>query len=242
LAGPVVLIVGLGEVGRPLSEILQKTYECVAVDIQPVSVNRPCSVMHVCYPFQIKDFAGTTARYTEQYRPELVIINSTVAPGTTRKVSEAIKGVPVVYSPVRGKHARMVSDMLKYAKFVAGFDAGSSQAAEEHFRKAGFKTDRFRTPEIAETSKLLETTYLGVLIAWAQEVERIAKHAGASFDEVNAFIKEIDFLPSHVFPGVIGGHCVMPNIAILKTQLKSDFLNLIEMSDEQKRKESGVPA
>lgn len=242
MAGPVVLIVGLGEVGRPLSEILRKAYECVGVDIQPVSLDRRCSVMHVCYPFQMKDFVGTTAGYVEQYRPELVIINSTVAPGTTRKVSEAIKSVPVVYSPVRGKHARMVADMLKYAKFVAGFDPRSTQASEEHFRKAGFKTDHFRTPEIAETSKLLETTYLGVLIAWAQEVERIAKHCGASFDEVNAFIKEIDFLPSQVFPGVIGGHCVMPNIAILKTQLKSEFLNLIEMSDEQKRKDSGVPA
>ena len=52
---------------------------------------------------------------------------------------------------------------------------------------------------------------------------------------MNQFVKEVDFLPSHVFPGVIGGHCVMPNIAILKSFVESEFLDLILKSNQHKK-------
>jgi UDP-N-acetyl-D-mannosaminuronate dehydrogenase len=229
----IVIVAGMGEVGRPLSEILSRTYECVGIDVTPVQIDRPCSVMHICYPFQIQDFVGTTVSYVESYQPDLVVINSTLGIGTTRKVQERVHR-PVVYSPVRGKHARMVQDMLHYQKFVAGFDAQSTQLAAQHFARAGFEVATFGTPELGELSKLVETTWLGVLICWAQEVERMAGECGASYEEVNAFIQEIDFLPSHVFPGRIGGHCVMPNIAILRDRFASRLLDAVVESNEAK--------
>jgi UDP-N-acetyl-D-mannosaminuronate dehydrogenase len=235
LTDKVVLVIGLGEVGRPLLNIFSKSFECVGVDILSAEMNRPCSVLHVCYPFQIDDFVGTTAGYVAKYQPELTIIHSTVAPGTVRKVEQASGGLPVAYSPVRGKHARMEADLMRYKKFVAASRPEVAEKAAEHLSRAGFRTATFRTPELGELSKLLETTYLGVLIAWMQEVERFAVQYGASAEEVNAFIEEIDFLPSHIFPGHIGGHCVMPNIEILRSQFDSAFLDAIVDSNELKR-------
>jgi UDP-N-acetyl-D-mannosaminuronate dehydrogenase len=234
----VVVVAGVGEVGRPLLRILEKTYECVAVDIEPVEIDKPCAVLHICYPFQIPDFIRTTARYVEKYQPELIIINSTVAPGTTRKVQEAVGHRAVAYSPVRGKHARMDADMLRYKKFVGAPDRKALEKAVGHFQQAGFKTGTFRNPELAELSKLLETTYLGILIGWAQEVERLAARYEGAFEDVNAFVEEIDFLPSHIYPGIIGGHCVMPNIAILRSQFKSDFLDAVVNSNAIKQQET----
>lgn len=231
----VVVVAGMGEVGRPLLRILSKRFECAGVDIKPLNIGQPCSIMHVCYPFQISDFVGTTVSYVNKYRPTLTIINSTVAPGTTRKVQEAVGDQAVAYSPVRGKHARMETDMLRYKKFVAALRPDALQHALGHFRQAGFQTATFRTPEIAEISKLIETTYLGILIAWAQETERFAAVYDGSFEEVRVFIEEIDFLPSHIFPGYIGGHCVIPNINMLQTQFKSKFLETIVESNELKR-------
>jgi UDP-glucose 6-dehydrogenase len=236
LAESTVIIVGMGEVGRPLFDILSRAYTCVGVDVEPVQIDRPCSVLHICFPYQMKDFVGTAASYVEKYKPELTIINSTLGVGTTRKLQERVQS-PVAYSPVRGKHAKMVQDMLHYRKFVAGFDSKSTQSAAEHFAKAGFQVEEFRTPEVGELSKLLETTWLGVLIGWAQDVERMAGECGASYEEVNAFIKEISFLPSNVFPGRIGGHCVMPNIAILRTKFSSNYLDAITDSNERKEHE-----
>jgi hypothetical protein len=65
----------------------------------------------------------------------------------------------------------------------------------------------------------------------------MAARYGASYEEVNEFIKEISFLPSHVFPGRIGGHCVMSNIAILRANTSSKLLDAIVESNEVKEKE-----
>jgi len=229
----VVIVVGQGEIGKPLQKILSRTQQCVGVDIEPVEVAGPCSTMHICYPYQIPDFVGTTVAYIRKYRPELTIIHSTVVPGTTRRVYEE-SGARLAYSPARGKHVRMEEDLLRYKKFVAGTDDISTTLALEHFTAAGFCTDHFRTPEIGELAKLIETTWLAILIGWAQEVERFAESYGASFEEVNAFIREIDFLPSHIFPGRIGGHCVMPNIELLQQRIQSQFLDTVVLSNAKK--------
>jgi UDP-N-acetyl-D-mannosaminuronate dehydrogenase len=230
-------VIGLGEVGHPLLHILSRTFACEGIDLQPVEIHQPCSVLHICYPFQIAAFIATTAAYIDKYRPRLTIIHSTVAPGTLRAVEDATNGAAVAYSPVRGKHARMESELLHYTKFVASSRPTVSQGAVEHLRAAGFKTDTFRTPEIAELSKLLETTYLGILIAWAQEMERFAAQHSASAEEIKAFFQEIDFLPSNIFPGHIGGHCVMPNIEILRSQFQSHFLDAVVDSNERKHQQ-----
>lgn len=232
MSDEVVIVVGLGEVGRPLLNILSKSYECVGVDIDPVEIAKRCSVMHICFPFQIPDFIGESCEYIARYRPQYAVVNSTVAPGTTRALAER-SGVPVAYSPVRGKHAKMETDMLRYKKFVAADDLKVTDAIIRHYCGAGFRTDRFPSTEIGELSKLLETTWLGVLVGWAQEVERLAESYGSTYDDVNSFIQEIDFLP-HIYPGFIGGHCVMPNIAILRASLQSDFLDAISKGNELK--------
>ena len=232
----IVIVAGMGEVGRPLLAILGRTYECAGIDLAPDHSDRPCSVLHVCYPFQIQDFLGATVSYIEKYQPQLTIINSTVAPGITRKIQQLVDK-PVAYSPVRAKHVRMEQDLLHYRKFVAGLKPQVTQQAAQHFARAGFQVGTFPSPEIAELSKLLETSWLGVLVGWAQEVERMAAQYGASYEEVNTFIKEVDFLPSHVFPGHIGGHCVMPNIDILRSMFPSKFLDAVVESNQAKEQE-----
>jgi len=231
-----VIVAGLGEVGAPLLNILKSVYQTAGVDISPVDVPGRCSVLHVCYPFQIPDFVGTTAAYIEKYKPQLVIVNSTVGVGTTRAIQERVE-IPVIYSPVRGKHAKMEQDMLRYQKFVAGATPTATQMAAEHFAGAGFKVATFPTFEAGEVSKLLETTWLGMIVGWAQEMERMARQCGAEYEHINAFMKEIDYLPKNVFPGYIGGHCVMPNIAILRKHFSSHFLDAVVESNECKEKE-----
>ena len=122
-----IVVVGLGEVGKPLFELASQYHDTVGVDIAPVEVPGAVDVLHICYPFQIKDFVGETARYIERYKPNVTVINSTVAIGTTRAVAERTKAA-VVNSPVRGKHARMLDDMRKYIKFLGAID-GSSRGA-----------------------------------------------------------------------------------------------------------------
>ena len=234
-----VVIVGLGEIGKPLLEIMKGRYRTFGVDInQPAPVSQ-CDVMHICFPFRSDKFVRQVVEYIHQYRPALTVINSTVAPGTTRSVAVE-SGTAVVNSPVRGKHARMEEELLHYTKFVGALDPRSGQCAVEHFEGIGMKAKLLASPEASEIAKLTETTYLGLLTAWAQEIERYCAKLGANYDEVVSFYDEIKFFPPvKYFPGVIGGHCVMPNIAILRQQFSSGLLEAIVKSNTLKQKNLG---
>ena len=232
-----VIVVGLGQIGKPLFELIADKYDAIGVDIDPAEVSGACYILHVCYPFDIRDFIGTTSRYMEIYNPRLTIINSTVAIGTTRMLHNKT-GRPIVHSPVRGKHAKMRSELLYYTKFIGGTDMNATATAAEHFKALGMRTMILPSPESTELAKLTETSYFGLLIAWAQEVERYCKRVGVDYDDVTSFYSEIKFFPQvKYFPGVIGGHCVMPNIEILKRTFDSDILEAIKNSDELKAKE-----
>jgi UDP-glucose 6-dehydrogenase len=94
------------------------------------------------------------------------------------------------------------------------------------------------TPEALELAKLLETTYFGLLIAWAQEMNRFSETVSADYVEVGKFFREIAYLPNVLFqPGFIGGHCVMPNIDLLQQRFPSEFLQVVKGSNETRKAE-----
>jgi UDP-N-acetyl-D-mannosaminuronate dehydrogenase len=229
-----VVVLGLGEVGKPLLELTSKYHETVGVDVAPVEGIGKVDVLHVCYPFQIKNFILETVRYIGQFQPTLTVINSTVGVGTTRAIAER-SGHMVVNSPVRGKHSRMLAELKSYTKFIGAADETAGKLAEEHFQSVGLKTKVLSSPEASELAKLAETTYFGVLIAWAQELERYCDEFGAAYDEVVSFQEEVKFFPPvQYFPGVIGGHCVMPNIEILTSLKPSTILKAVQSSNKAK--------
>lgn len=229
-----VVVVGLGEIGKPLFQLISTCHEVVGVDISPARPVDKTDVMHVCYPFQIKDFVGETTRYIELFKPALTVINSTVAVGTTRAIAERT-GTAVVNSPVRGKHARMLEDLRSYTKFVGALDPAGAGKAVHHFKSIGLKTKVLSSPEATELAKLTETTYFGLIIAWAQELERYCDRSGQDYQEVSSFFDEIKFFPPvKYFPGVIGGHCVMPNIELLRKFKQSVVLEAILASNQMK--------
>jgi UDP-N-acetyl-D-mannosaminuronate dehydrogenase len=233
----VTVVVGLGEVGRPLLEVLKRAHPVEGVDLPARDMTAPVEFLHVCYPAEINDFAGITAGYVGRYRPEIVIIHSTVPVGTTRAVG-ALVPVPVVHSPVRGKHARMVEELTHYVKFIGTDRLDVGQRVAAHLEAAGMKTKVLSCPEATELAKLTETTYFGLLIAFAQDVDRMARAVGVSYDEVASFYQEIGYLPRvGFFPGIIGGHCVISNIALLKRRYQSELLDAIAWSNELRKAE-----
>jgi UDP-N-acetyl-D-mannosaminuronate dehydrogenase len=232
------LVVGLGEVGGALAEVLERTGPILRHDIEPRDFSDPIEVMHLCVPFTgQKQFEEIAVAYVERFKPALTIVNSTVLPGTTRAIARR-SGRPAAYSPVRGKHVRMVHDLLRYKKFVAACDPQTARRAEEHFHQAGIQTRRLDQPETLELAKLAETTYFGVLIGFAQELNRYAAKSGANYDQAVSFFEEVDFLPRiPYFPGFIGGHCVIPNINLLRQIAHSPLLEAVLDSNRRRAEE-----
>lgn len=230
-----VLVIGLGEIGGPLLGILREAHDAAGRDLED-RLFEGVQVLHLCFPYT-SDFVSSASRYVSLYEPGLVVVNSTVVPGTTREIQQKT-GVEAVYSPVRGKHARMTDELRRYRKFVAGTSAPAVALAEEHFAAAGITTQRMSSPEALELAKLLETTYFGVLVAWAQEMDRFAETVDADYWEAVDFFEEIGFLPRVGFqPGYIGGHCVMPNLELLEQVRPSPFIDVMRESNNRRARE-----
>ena len=243
------LVVGLGEVGGALAEVLDRTAPVLRHDIERREFKEPIGIMHICIPFTTRaQFEPLAIEYIRRFKPELTIINSTVLPGTTRSISQKTKSA-VAYSPVRGKHVKMTKDLLHYVKFVAAGQEEWTEKAAAHFEQHGMKTRKLDKPETLEVAKLGETTYFGVIIAWAQEFNRYVERAAGDYEQAIEFFDEVAFLPrQRYFPGFIGGHCVIPNInlllqiesaPLLEAVLESNQRRAAELNEETNRTDSG---
>jgi len=251
-----VLVVGLGEVGRGLFELLKESgrFEVYGFDLdankmreigQSAVLPEKVDVMHVCIPCASKEeFVESVVGYVGRFKPRLVIVDSTVALGTTLEVYERCGGgCFVAHSPVRGVHKSleyMKWELKRWTKYVGGVNKKSAEATERHFKKLELKTKLLKSCLETELAKLFETTYRAWMIACFQEMHRISKCLGADFDSVVDFIEDTHRVRLDrpvMFPDVIGGHCLIPNVELLLKAYDSEFLRLILKSNEKRKKE-----
>lgn len=248
-----VLVIGLGEVGGPLLELLRESgrFDVYGLDIdigkmRKLGLPQPPSrvdVMHICIPcFNREEFIKTTAEYVKQFKPKLVIIDSTVPPGTTMDVYGRC-GCLVAHSPVRGMHKSpeyMRWELKRWTRYVGGANEESAEAAKRHFESLNVKTRVLRGSLETELAKLFETTYRAWMIVCFQEMHRISRSLKADFDEIADFLEDTHRgRPDKplMFPGVIGGHCLIPNVKLLLSAYDSELLHLILKSNERRVEE-----
>jgi len=254
---PTVLVVGLGEVGRSLFELLQQSGKfdvyCYDIDekkmegIQQSEPPKQTDVLHICYRCNSQEeFIDTTTDYIRRFKPGLTIINSTVPPETTTKIHKIIGG-HIAHSPVRGMHTsieNMKRDLLFWTKYIGGVDEKSAELARKHFETMGLKTKVLAGPVESELAKLFSTTFRAWMIACFQEMHRISRRFGADFNQITDFLEDTHRVrfdrPPH-FPGVIGGHCLISNAELLLKSYDSEFIKLILASNEKRKTEMEDP-
>jgi UDP-N-acetyl-D-mannosaminuronate dehydrogenase len=253
LAKGKVLVIGLGEVGRALFELLKESrkFEVFGFDIDKEKMHavgqktlpKKVDVVHVCIPcFNQAKFLKNVESSVKQFKPKLLIINSTVPPGTTQTMSKRCDCL-VAHSPVRGVHKSpeyMKNEVKRWTKYVGGATVQATEAAKEHFEKLSLRTKDLRSCVETELAKLFETTYRAWMIACFQEMHRISRHFNADFDGVVDFLEDTHRVRLDrpiMFPGVIGGHCIIPNAELLLRSHNSEFLRLILKSNAEREKE-----
>ena len=246
-----VLVIGLGEIGRTLFEIIaeSKSFDVYGLDIDNEKMrvldqnhnNIPSSIdiIHICIPFRDKQkFTEIIVSYTKRFKPKLIIINSTVLPGTTKKIYEQCNCL-IAHSPVRGVHENleyMKWEMKRWTKYVGGINNKAAEETSRHFEKIGMKVKIIGSIE-SELAKLFETTYRAWMITCFQEMHRISQYFSGKFDTVVDFLEDTHRTRLDrpiMFPGFIGGHCLIPNTKLLLKGYDSEFLELILKSNEKR--------
>ncbi|NIA24100.1 MAG: nucleotide sugar dehydrogenase [Gammaproteobacteria bacterium] len=148
-------------------------------------------------------------------RPETTVIFETTLPiGTTRNrylplLREKAPDVLVVFSPERVSSGRVWQDLDTYPKIVGGVDADSTAAAALFYRTyLPAEVRVVGSSETAEMTKLAETTYRDLNIAFANELARFSSEWDIDVIEVIESANSQPFSHIH-YPGVgVGGHCI----------------------------------
>lgn len=255
-----VLLIGLGEIGHTLFALYkEKASEFVVYGLDldeakmrelgqsKAKVPKKVDTLQVALPCGSPEkFAEVIANYVAEYNPKLAIINSTVPPGTTLKVAEKC-GCLVVHSPARGVHItdeHMLWEMKRWPKYVGGATPEAGKVAQAHFEKLGLTVKLLKSCRETELAKVFETTYRALMIAGFQEMHRIARANGADFNDTVDFLEDTHRQRLDrpiMFPGFIGGHCLIPNTKLLLNSYDSDMLRFILESNEKRKEEMKDP-
>ncbi|MTA48833.1 MAG: nucleotide sugar dehydrogenase, partial [Actinobacteria bacterium] len=148
----------------------------------------------------------------------LVIIESTIQPGTTRDVVVPIlekeSGLNrdqflVAYSPERIDPMNKKFTIKNTPKLVAGLTSEAALKAKEFYSNFIDQVDVCDSLEVAETAKLLENSFRLVNISFINELAMFCQKIGIDVNDVikAASTKPYGFMPFYPSVGV-GGHCI----------------------------------
>jgi UDP-N-acetyl-D-glucosamine dehydrogenase len=148
----------------------------------------------------------------------LVVIESTIQPGTTRDVVVPIlekeSGLSrdqflVAYSPERIDPMNKKFTIKNTPKLVAGLTPEAAVKAKEFYSKFIDQVDVCDSLEVAETAKLLENSFRLVNISFINELAMFCQKIGIDVNDVikAASTKPYGFMPFYPSVGV-GGHCI----------------------------------
>jgi len=205
------LVIGLGEVGRGLVEVLG----CEGRDKEwgEMLLKRP-DVLHVAFPWS-ESFVSEVQRYQRFYQASLVIVHSTIPVGTCDQYGW-------VHSPVRGRHPHLADGLRTFVKWFGGAKAieasriwpGPSQVTE-------------RAAEL-EAAKLWELAQFGLQVRITQAIyewcesqgldpEVVYRQAAETYNQGYQKLGQEQFSrPVLDYQhGDIGGHCITPSAELL---------------------------
>jgi len=218
------LIIGNGEIGKSLYNVLITKYNVGVIDINE-EFQKKVDVMHICFPYS-KKFNAEVKKYIKKYCPRYTVIHSTVPMGTSKKCK-------CYYSPVRGIHPHLEKSLTTFIKYLAP----SNEYLNIYFKNVGIRVKEIEDTNTLEVMKLYCTTIYGLNIIAEKEIWDFCKKHNLDYETVytdcnityNQGYKELGFPQFTKFvlkhhEGKIGGHCIIPNCGLLKTDIAKFIL------------------
>jgi UDP-N-acetyl-D-glucosamine dehydrogenase len=212
-----------------------------------------CDTISVCVPTPLSKTRDPDVSYvvaaTESIakflrRGQLVILESTTYPGTTRELMLPMlegRGLKVgedfflCFSPERVDPGNEVWRVENTPKVIGGITPRCLEAGRVLYEQAIEQVVAVSNTEAAELTKLLENTFRSVNIALVNEMAQVADRLGVDVFEVieAAATKPFGFMKFTPGPG-IGGHCIPldPHYLAWKMKTLNYKTRMIELAGE----------
>ena len=238
-------IIGQGFVGNAVYQGMKNYFEVLAYDKDPNKNSTVCSALEIientdltflCVPTPmyedgtcdlsiVRNALDEIESYVKSFEKigYIVIIKSTIPPGTTEKLNQEYPVLNIVFNPEFLTEANAVEDYKNQNRIILGGERPGTTVAKRIFTKAFPKVPIIKTSStIAEMIKYVTNTFLATKVSFANEMFQICNGLGIDYDKVIEYARYDERLGnSHwLVPGPdgdfgFGGHCFKKDLEAL---------------------------
>jgi nucleotide sugar dehydrogenase len=239
-------IIGQGFVGSAVREGMKNHFDVICYDKDPNKYSNIGSIFEMmenvdvaflCVPTPMKrsgecdlgilgsalnDIAACAKTLNKE--GFIVVIKSTIPPGTTEMFNKIYTQLDIVFNPEFLTEANAIEDYKNQNRIIVGGERPGSTRVKQIFAKAFPKVPIIKTSStIAEMIKYVTNTFLATKVSFANEMFQICKGLDIDYDKVIEYARYDDRLGNSHWsvPGPdgdlgYGGHCFPKDIAALR--------------------------
>ncbi len=185
-------------------------------DIILIDVQTPTDQMHMPRYMSLKEVSTSIGQRIK--RGALVIVESTVAPGTTQHIVQKLieqqsnyvcgEDFDLAFSYERVMPGKLIRNIVHLPRVIGGVTPRAAERAKEMYSRIVQAPIRMTRVLTAELAKTIENAYRDVNIAFANEMALVCESLDVDVYEVRKLVNELDSRNMH-FPGAgVGGHCL----------------------------------
>ena len=152
------------------------------------------NIIFICLPTPMKENGECDTGIVEkeiikidQYSNEskIIVIKSTIPPGTTKKIDAKNKNIDIVFNPEFLTEKNFIEDFKKQNRIVLGGNEKSVQVIEKIYKTIFPSTTIIKTDATtAEMIKYLTNTFLATKVSFANEIKMICDKIDVDYDKV----------------------------------------------------------
>lgn len=185
-------IVGVGVVGQAMRKLIP---DAVGYDIKDERTTREdvnaCDLGFVCVPTPMAEDGSCDTRIVEEVvawlETPLIVIRSTVAPGTTDRLKQACRKRIVFQPEYLGETAAHPMSQLGRREFIVlGGDQRDNSEVADFYKQFYHSELRFYfcDAKTAELAKYMENSFYAVKVTFVNEFFDLARAFGVDFNEL----------------------------------------------------------
>tara|TARA_Y100000768_G_scaffold325976_1_gene263130 strand:- start:69 stop:905 length:837 start_codon:yes stop_codon:yes gene_type:complete len=235
-------IIGQGFVGNAIYQKLSKYYKVFTYDIQAKLCNSDlpevlerCKIIFVCLPTPMNkdgscnldilaDTLDQINRASKEVEGRIVVIKSTIIPGSTDNFQLEYPYIDIVFNPEFLTEANAVDDFENQTRLLLGGRKRATTKIKQIFSAAFRKTPRIikTDAKTAELVKYVTNTFLATKVSFANEIYQLCESLDLDYDKIIEYATLDPRLgDSHWgVPGPdgdfgFGGHCFPKDLAAI---------------------------
>jgi UDP-N-acetyl-D-mannosaminuronic acid dehydrogenase len=228
---------------------------CKEADVFIIAVETPVdSTTHIPRYKALKSALKSLGPHLR--KGSLVIIESTIAPGTTENVVAPLlekksglklnKDFYLGHCPERVMPGKLLHNLKNYHRVIGGSTPETSKIMYELY-KTYVKGDLDQTDvATAEVVKTTENYYRDVEIAFANQLALVCEQFGVNVHESRKLVNKVESRNIHTPGAGVGGHCIPKdgylNVSFLRGKGNSDARVALEMADLSRKINDFMPS